>query len=92
MRLVSRLAAPAAVAALATAALAIPAGPAHAEQRECLRNGDLAKRHVDQAAIYAGDGWWTMFQSEMADAYEAAGGYCAPGQIPDRRPWPWPDD
>jgi hypothetical protein len=74
MRLVSRLAPPAAVAALA-AALASP-GTAHAAERMCMHSEYQMTHSLRYAVDAAAVGNWASFQWWMDQAYEEAGGYC----------------
>jgi hypothetical protein len=63
MRLVSRLAPPAAIAALATAALAIPAAPASAAPHDaCATATAVFQSHMNQAR------YWIGAADRLADA------------------------
>ena len=80
MRLVSRLAPSAAVAAVA-AMLVIAPGTAHARERVCMHDAKAAEWYAHAAAqqlaqFYDTEEAWWDFSSTMDLAYEAAGGYC----------------
>jgi hypothetical protein len=74
MRLVSRLAPPAAVAALAAAALAIPAATANA--KPCLSQAEMDRDMRYAATGIANGGYdiWGKFNLWMDEAYRKASG------------------
>jgi hypothetical protein len=82
MRLVSRLAPPAAIAALAAAALSIPAGSASAlppGQSHCQKLAKAVEKNMEAAGHMALTGNWSWFDHFTAQAHDAATAYALSG-------------